>query len=78
MTMLGVSSYDDLVSNSMNILEPSPVDPDGNQREDGMFLPLHIFINFMHSGHLAPKRISLPHYSVICCPKMVKNTACYI
>lgn len=29
---------DDLVPNSMNILEPSPVDDKGNQREDRKFL----------------------------------------
>lgn len=35
MRMLKISSVDDLVINSMNILEPSLVDCDGKQREDG-------------------------------------------
>ncbi|PNX65669.1 5-formyltetrahydrofolate cyclo-ligase-like protein, partial [Trifolium pratense] len=34
MRMLNVSRIDDLVANSMNILEPDPVDADGNARED--------------------------------------------
>jgi len=36
--MLYISSMEDLVANSMNILEPSPVDANGNQLEDGMYL----------------------------------------
>lgn len=36
MRMLNISSIDDLVENSMNILEPAPVDGDGNEREDVM------------------------------------------
>lgn len=36
MRMLRISQLDDLVANSMNILEPSPVGDDGSQREDGM------------------------------------------
>ncbi|KAK9104798.1 hypothetical protein Scep_021642 [Stephania cephalantha] len=35
MRMLNITSTDDLIANSMNILEPSPVDRDGNQRENG-------------------------------------------
>lgn len=35
MRMLKISSVDDLIANSMNILEPDPVDADGNEREDG-------------------------------------------
>lgn len=35
MRMLKISSVDDLIANSMNILEPNPVDADGNEREDG-------------------------------------------
>ena len=35
MRMLRISSVDDLVINLMNILEPSLVDCDGKQREDG-------------------------------------------
>ncbi|KAK2371398.1 5-formyltetrahydrofolate cycloligase [Trifolium repens] len=34
MRMLNISRIDDLVANSMNILEPDPVDTDGNARED--------------------------------------------
>ncbi|KAK9197960.1 hypothetical protein WN944_013143 [Citrus x changshan-huyou] len=34
MRMFHISSIDDLIANSMNILEPAPVDADGNERED--------------------------------------------
>ncbi|KAJ8772160.1 hypothetical protein K2173_027337 [Erythroxylum novogranatense] len=34
MKMLNISSMDDLIANSMDILEPAPVDGDGNPRED--------------------------------------------
>lgn len=40
MRMLKISSIKDLIANSMNILEPSPIDADGSQREDGKFLTL--------------------------------------
>ncbi|CAL0319952.1 unnamed protein product [Lupinus luteus] len=36
MRMLNISRIDDLVANSMDILEPAPVDSDGNAREDVM------------------------------------------
>ncbi|GLT66518.1 hypothetical protein SLA2020_388780 [Shorea laevis] len=36
MRMLNISCIDDLVANSMNILEPAPVDSDGNESEDVM------------------------------------------
>ncbi|KAB1216711.1 5-formyltetrahydrofolate cyclo-ligase, mitochondrial [Morella rubra] len=36
MRMLNISCIDDLVANSMNILEPAPVDSFGNEREDGL------------------------------------------
>uniref|UniRef100_A0A1D1YSK3 5-formyltetrahydrofolate cyclo-ligase n=1 Tax=Anthurium amnicola TaxID=1678845 RepID=A0A1D1YSK3_9ARAE len=36
MRMFCISRIDDLVANSMNILEPSPIDADGNEREDVM------------------------------------------
>lgn len=35
MRMLNISCADDLVANSMDILEPAAVDGDGNEREDG-------------------------------------------
>lgn len=35
MRVLKISSINDLVASSMNILEPAPVDCDGNEREDG-------------------------------------------
>ncbi|KAK4598294.1 hypothetical protein RGQ29_015672 [Quercus rubra] len=46
MRMLRISSVDDLVINSMNILEPSLVDCDGKQREDVMEAsnPVDLFI----------------------------------
>ncbi|KAG9441018.1 hypothetical protein H6P81_016872 [Aristolochia fimbriata] len=36
MRMLNISSMDDLIANSMNILEPAPLDAAGNQRENVM------------------------------------------
>lgn len=36
MRMLKITTMDDLVKNSMNILEPSPFDASGNAREEGM------------------------------------------
>ncbi|KAK6249896.1 hypothetical protein SCA6_003901 [Theobroma cacao] len=36
MRMFHISRIDDLVANSMSILEPAPVDADGNEREDVM------------------------------------------
>ncbi|KAE8659325.1 5-formyltetrahydrofolate cyclo-ligase [Hibiscus syriacus] len=46
MKMLMISSVDDLIENSMNILEPALVDSNGNQREDVMQAsdPLDLFI----------------------------------
>lgn len=37
MRMLNISSTEDLIANSMNILEPAPLDADGNEREDVLF-----------------------------------------
>lgn len=37
MRMLSISSTEDLIANSMDILEPAPVDADGNEREDVLF-----------------------------------------
>lgn len=37
MRMLNISSTEDLIANSMDILEPAPVDADGNEREDVLF-----------------------------------------
>ena len=34
--MFKITTMDDLIKNSMNILEPSPLDACGNAREDGM------------------------------------------
>ncbi|XP_027126296.2 5-formyltetrahydrofolate cyclo-ligase, mitochondrial isoform X1 [Coffea eugenioides] len=36
MRMLKISSMDDLIANSMNILEPAPMDSEGKEREDVM------------------------------------------
>lgn len=38
MRMVNVSSIRDMIANSMNILEPAPVDADGNEREDGKLI----------------------------------------
>lgn len=48
MRMLNISSMDDLVANSMNILEPAPVDAQGNQREDGNSVLFHK--NYVHES----------------------------
>ncbi|XWS48094.1 hypothetical protein CRYUN_Cryun13aG0043400 [Craigia yunnanensis] len=46
MRMFNISRIDDLVANSMNILEPASVDADGNEREDVMHAndPVDLFI----------------------------------
>ncbi|XVE54879.1 hypothetical protein DITRI_Ditri03aG0117800 [Diplodiscus trichospermus] len=46
MKMFNISRIDDLVANSMNILEPASVDADGNEREDVMLAndPVDLFI----------------------------------
>uniref|UniRef100_A0A2P2JRI9 5-formyltetrahydrofolate cyclo-ligase-like n=1 Tax=Rhizophora mucronata TaxID=61149 RepID=A0A2P2JRI9_RHIMU len=46
MRILKITSVDDLMANSMNILEPTLVDSDGNQREDAMQAsePVDLFI----------------------------------
>ncbi|GAB4845571.1 5-formyltetrahydrofolate cyclo-ligase, mitochondrial [Ancistrocladus abbreviatus] len=46
MRMLNISSIEDLIANSMNILEPGPIDCNGNQREDVMKAsePVDIFL----------------------------------
>ncbi|WVZ20621.1 hypothetical protein V8G54_007943 [Vigna mungo] len=46
MRMLHISRIDDLVANSMDILEPAPVDADGNAREDGTSLAPFCFFVF--------------------------------
>lgn len=37
MRMLHISSTKDLIANSMNILEPAPIDAEGNDRQDGTY-----------------------------------------
>ncbi|CAK9184737.1 unnamed protein product [Ilex paraguariensis] len=46
MRMLNISSMDDLIANSMNILEPAPIDANGNEREDVMLAnePVDLFL----------------------------------
>ncbi|XP_039031050.1 5-formyltetrahydrofolate cyclo-ligase, mitochondrial-like [Hibiscus syriacus] len=46
MRMFNISHMDDLVANSMNILEPASVDAEGNEREDVMHAndPVDLFI----------------------------------
>ncbi|WVZ66470.1 hypothetical protein U9M48_015682 [Paspalum notatum var. saurae] len=46
MRMLKITTMDDLVKNSMNILEPSPVDANGNDREDVLssLSPVDLFL----------------------------------
>lgn len=45
MRMLHISRINDLVANSMDILEPAPVDGDGNEREDGI-----LFLAFKYTS----------------------------
>ncbi|KAK6148457.1 hypothetical protein DH2020_019369 [Rehmannia glutinosa] len=46
MRMLNISRMDDLIANSMDILEPAPCDAEGNEREDVMFAndPVDLFL----------------------------------
>ncbi|PIN05702.1 5-formyltetrahydrofolate cyclo-ligase [Handroanthus impetiginosus] len=46
MRMLHISKMDDLIANSMEILEPAPCDAEGNEREDVMFAnePVDLFL----------------------------------
>ncbi|KAL0342780.1 UNVERIFIED_CONTAM: 5-formyltetrahydrofolate cyclo-ligase, mitochondrial [Sesamum calycinum] len=46
MRMLNISRIDDLIANSMDILEPAPCDAEGNEREDVMFAnePVDLFL----------------------------------
>lgn len=46
MRMFNILRIDDLVANSMNILEPASVDADGNEREDGILVNLLILSSF--------------------------------
>lgn len=70
MQMLHISRIDDLIANSMNILEPAPVDADGNEREDGTFL-LHLPHSFHDVGYFLSSPIQHRKPSLcsgwICC-----------
>ncbi|XP_073284317.1 5-formyltetrahydrofolate cyclo-ligase, mitochondrial-like [Primulina huaijiensis] len=46
MRMLNISTMDDLIANSMNILEPAPLDAQGNKLEDVMLAnePVDLFL----------------------------------
>ncbi|KAL6559436.1 5-formyltetrahydrofolate cyclo-ligase, mitochondrial [Orobanche gracilis] len=46
MRMMNISILDDLIANSMDILEPAPYDAEGNEREDVMFAsePVDLFL----------------------------------
>ncbi|KAL7192074.1 hypothetical protein ACSBR2_024011 [Camellia fascicularis] len=46
MRMFSIASIDDLIANSMNILEPAPIDAEGNEREDVMLAndPVDLFL----------------------------------
>lgn len=55
MRMLRISTIEDLVANSMNILEPSPVDSDQSEREDGKlynFVSLFFFFSMVNFTHV--------------------------
>lgn len=53
MRMLNISRLDDLIANSMDILEPAPVDGDGNEREDGMVFCLLVFRISVGHGNIS-------------------------
>ncbi|KAH6799036.1 5-formyltetrahydrofolate cycloligase [Perilla frutescens var. frutescens] len=46
MRMLNITRLDDLIANSMNILEPAPCDAEGNERQDVMLAdePVDLFL----------------------------------
>ncbi|CAI9767316.1 unnamed protein product [Fraxinus pennsylvanica] len=46
MRMLNISSMNDLIANTMDILEPAPVDAEGNERQDVLFAdePVDLFL----------------------------------
>lgn len=48
MRMLHISSIEDMIANSMNILEPAPIDAEGNDREDGIYTSCLQMENFFY------------------------------
>lgn len=44
MRMLNISSIDDLIANSMKILEPASVDGDGNERKNGNYKFVLVYV----------------------------------
>lgn len=64
MRMLRITNVDDLIANSMHILEPSLVDSDGKQREDG-----NIFSVFADL-------FSCPQHEIIVLPFVLKVQHC--
>ncbi|OEL20568.1 5-formyltetrahydrofolate cyclo-ligase, mitochondrial [Dichanthelium oligosanthes] len=69
MRMLKITTMDDLVKNSMNILEPSPVDASGNDREDVLSAssPIDLFLlpgrfSIISFRHTPPRHIDLIGY----------------
>ncbi|KAH9719949.1 5-formyltetrahydrofolate cyclo-ligase [Citrus sinensis] len=57
MRMFHISSIDDLIANSMNILEPAPVDADGNERED---VALSYSLQIMDEGIISATPKDMP------------------
>ncbi|XP_058758620.1 5-formyltetrahydrofolate cyclo-ligase, mitochondrial-like [Vicia villosa] len=51
MRMLNISRIDDLVANSMDILESAPVDADGSAREDGICLSFSFTAKLSYLTH---------------------------
>ncbi|XP_060204729.1 5-formyltetrahydrofolate cyclo-ligase, mitochondrial-like isoform X1 [Lycium barbarum] len=45
MRMLNISSTEDLIASSLDILEPAPLDSDGNEREDDLLFVAVLFAN---------------------------------
>lgn len=73
MRMLNISRIDDLVANSMNILEPTPVDADGNARQDGTSLSFIVrFFLFMYCP------ILLSYFSCQRCCQLSKCHHCQL
>lgn len=71
MRMFKITTMDDLVKNSMNILEPSPLDASGNAREDGMkFIPCYheMFPYFTYLNFFTGTKWD----SQLICPKLIQ------
>ena len=72
MKMLKVSSFDDLVVSSMNILEPSLIDCNGNPREDGI-ISYYVYCFLRGFLVMIPDHIILEFFFFFFFPPWVKD-----